>query len=233
MTSTRSWLSVVTLLCSSSLLGESRAAPPTTIPALDAIAVRVAPTDRAVPKPLFVAVHGQCELAEDACARWSKGVGDRGFLVCPRGNVQCPPGGATWGGPHRADRVYLGIEATRLAHPGEVDARATTLIGFSLGAPVALEAASSGMTGCKGLVLIASLTIEPDVSKLRAAGVDRVVLAASDFDMSWSHMHAIEKRLAKEGMATRFVGLGKVGHLLPPDLGARMADALSWVSESR
>src|SRR4051812_10142122 len=68
--------------------------PPPTMPALDAFAVRIAPVDRSVPKPLFVALHGQCEDAADTCARWSQAVDDRGFLVCPRANVACPQGGA-------------------------------------------------------------------------------------------------------------------------------------------
>jgi predicted esterase len=207
---------------------EGRAAP-ASVPSLDAIAVQVPPIDRATAKPMFVAVHGQCEDAGDTCAHWAKPIGDRGFLVCPRGNVTCPSGGATWGWPHREDHVFLGIEAARLAHPGEIDVRATTLIGFSLGAPVALEVASHRLSGFKALVLVASLTIEPDAKTLRDAGIERVVLAAGDFDMSMPHIRVLEKRLRHDGMPTRFVSLGKVGHLLPPDLGARMTDALAWV----
>lgn len=195
---------------------------------LDSIAVRVAPVDRAQPKPMFVALHGQCESASDTCARWSNAIGDSAFLVCPRGNVTCPQGGETWVGPKREDNVFLGVEAVRLAHPGELASDGAVLIGFSLGAPVALGMASREMSGWRGLVLVASLTIEPDVAALRGAGIERVVLAAGDLDMSLSHMRAIEKRLRAAGMPVRFVGLGKVAHALPSDLGPRMADALAW-----
>lgn len=206
--------------------------PPTptmTVPALEALAVQVTPMDRSRPLPMFVALHGQCEMAEDTCDRWATAVGDRGFLVCPRGNLACAQGGATWWGPKRADSVFLGMEAARLAHPGEIDVRSTTLMGFSLGAPVALGLASHALSGFKGLVLVASLTVEPDGKTLASAGIERVLLAAGELDMSLPHMRALEARLRHDGMPTRFVSLGKVAHVLPPDLGARMGDALAWV----
>lgn len=197
--------------------------------ALEKAAVRIAPDDRSAPKPIFVAIHGMCEDAEDVCPRWSSAIGERGFLVCPRGNVTCKGGGRTWAGDGREDNVFFGVEATRLSHGGEVDVRGGTLIGFSLGAPIALDLASRRLGAWKGLVLVASLTIEPDPQVLARAGIERVVLAVGDLDMSRPHMLSIADRLRRGGMPTRFVGLGKIGHAYPADLGARMSAALSWV----
>lgn len=195
---------------------------------LDLAAVRFAPSDRTRPKPLFVYVHGMCDDADRVCPKYATAVGARGFLVCPRGNVACKGGGATWAGDARSDNVYFGIEATMLAHPNEVDTHAGVLIGFSLGAAVALDFATQQAGWWKGLVLVASMTVEPDVAALQRAGIRRVVLAVGDLDAARPHMRAVEARLRAEGMETLFVSLGKIGHVYPKDLTARMGPALAW-----
>jgi predicted esterase len=197
---------------------------------LDAMAVRIAPADRTVKKPLFVFLHGMCEDAANVCPKYGAAVSSRGWLVCPRATVACKGGGATWTKGDREPNVIYGIESAMLAEPGKIDTSGGTLIGWSLGAAVALDLATRQTGWWKGLVLVSSMTIEPDVDALRAAGIRRVVLAAGDLDASRPHMLEVERRLRAEGMETRWVSLGKVGHVYPNDLATRMGPALGWVS---
>ncbi|MGZ3419565.1 MAG: alpha/beta hydrolase [Polyangiales bacterium] len=197
---------------------------------LDAMAVRIAPLDRTVKKPLFVFLHGMCEDAANVCPKYGAAVASRGWLVCPRATVACKGGGATWTKGDREPNVIYGIESAMLADPGKIDTHGGVMIGWSLGAAVALDLATRQIGWWKGLVLVSSMTIEPDVEELRAAGIERVVLAAGDLDASRPHMLEVERRLRELGMKTKFVSLGKVGHVYPSDLASRMGPALGWVS---
>lgn len=197
---------------------------------LDAMAVRIAPKDRSVKKPLFVFLHGMCEDAANVCPKYGAAIGERGWLVCPRATVACKGGGATWTKGDREPNVVYGIESAMLADPGKIETSGGTLIGWSLGAAVALDLATRQTGWWRGLVLVSSMTIEPDVEALRAAGIQRVVLAAGDLDASRPHMREVERKLREQGMKTRWVSLGNVGHVYPSDLATRMSSALGWAS---
>ena len=71
------------------------------------------------------------------------------------------------------------------------------------------------------------LDLEP--TRLRNAGVRRVVLAAGDQDESRGPMQELAARLERGGVRSRFVGLGPVAHSFPPDMPAIMCDAIAWV----
>ena len=73
--------------------------------------------------------------------------------------------------------------------------------------------------------------LELDASRLRAAGVHRVVLAAGDKDMASGSMKALAEVLDAGGVPARFVSLGPAGHELPRDLDSRLIEPVAWVRQ--
>ncbi len=82
-----------------------------------------------------------------------------------------------------------------------------------------------------GLVLL-SMRLELDVARLRAAGIRRIVLAAAEKDGARASMQALAKATDAAGLPTRFTSLGPGGHEFPPDMSARMCEAIAWVRDA-
>jgi alpha-beta hydrolase superfamily lysophospholipase len=115
-------------------------------------------------------------------------------------------------------------------HEGEVDADAPrVIVGFSLGGIAAVQIAQDTTGQYVGLVVVASL-VHPDAAALKKAGVKRVVLAAGDLDMTSAPLQLDARRMAAQGLATRFVSLGKFGHGYPADMEDRMREPMTWVA---
>jgi predicted esterase len=156
----------------------------------------------------------------------------RGWLVCPRGEDACG-GGTRWRlrGPDDAQLVEASVSAVAREHAGEVDQTAPrVLVGFSLGGIAAVQIAQAASKGTyAGLVVIAS-QVHPDAAQLKRAGVQRVVLAAGDLDMTSAPLQQDARALAQQGVPTRFVSLGKFGHGYPADMEEKMREPMQWVA---
>jgi predicted esterase len=182
------------------------------------------------PRPVTVMLHGMCGHPQSACAPFVDVSTSRGWLVCPRGEDVCG-GGTRWrlNGPDDGRLVEGSVRALVRAHDGEVDASAPrVLVGFSLGGIAAVQIAQASTNQYGGLVVVAS-QVHPDAALLKKAGVKRVVLAAGDFDMTSAPLQEDARRLAANGVATRFVSLGRFGHGYPPDMEQRMHEPMVWV----
>ncbi|HZU85783.1 MAG TPA: hypothetical protein VE987_22815 [Polyangiaceae bacterium] len=192
--------------------------------------VAYAPADAAAPRPAIVFLHGMWASPEDSCAYFARASAPFGFLVCPRGNA--PLGdGRMWAGSYAsvAPSVHAAMRAAELLAPGMLDrAGAGTLVGYSNGAYFAALIARSEPGKWDGLVLL-SMRLDLDAASLRAAGVQRVVLAAGDHDGARASMQELAARVDGAGLPTRFMSLGPVGHEFPPDMAARMCVAIAWV----
>ena len=162
-------------------------------------------------------------MFEAAAAPW-------GFLVCPRGNAPMTDGsgGKMWRGTYwsAAPSVHAAIDAAGAL--GKVAPTDGTLVGYSNGAYFAAEIATHEPGRWSGLVLL-SMHLDLDAAALRAAGVQRVVLAAGDADMAAPWMKQLSAKLDAASLASRFVSLGPGGHELPADLGARLVEPFAWV----
>jgi predicted esterase len=194
--------------------------------------VAYGPAQGAGSKPAIVFLHGMWAGPEDSCGAFERGATPFGFLVCPRGNAP-GGGGAMWAGTAAdAQRsIRAALEATAAWAPGRLDRRHDgTLIGYSNGAYFAAEVAYAEPGRWTGLVLL-SMKLDLDATRLRAAGVKRLVLAAAEKDGVHAAMQEAAGRLAKAGVVTRFMSLGPGGHELPGDISERMCDAIAWVRE--
>jgi predicted esterase len=149
--------------------------------------------------------------------------------VCPRGNARAG-GGFTWSGGYAiaAPRLEDALARADAVAPSMLAREDGTLIGFSIGASVALSVAIAQPGRWTGLVLM-SMQLAIDPAKLRASGVRRVVLAAADDDGARASLVRAADTLARSGVSARFVSLGRVGHHFARDMDAIMADAVAWV----
>jgi pimeloyl-ACP methyl ester carboxylesterase len=169
-----------------------------------------------------------CSEPERACRHFASTVTQGGWLLCPRARQRCDGGGSTW--PQRGfDRqIEAGIERVRERYPGELDDERRTLIGFSLGAFRALDLAHDARGRYPRVILIGA-RIYPDAERLRAAGVERLLLAAGDWDMMRGHMEGRTRALVRRGFPAAFQRYGAVGHAFPADFPRLLQRGLAWI----
>jgi predicted esterase len=169
---------------------------------------------------------------EEQCSVFERAATPFGFLVCPRGNA---PNGEwwMWTGTYAtvAPQLRAALTAASALAPGKLDRGGDgTLIGYSNGAYFAVEVAMAEPGKWTGLVLL-SMRLDLDVARLRAAGVRRILLAAGDRDGARASLQSLAERTDAAGLPTRFTSLGPGGHEFPPDMSARMCDAVAWVRD--
>jgi hypothetical protein len=107
---------------------------PLEIPDFSAAVVSV-PLGATSRRPVVVATHGLWDLPEGLCDNWRWIVGDRAWVLCPRGEPR-PPGKTFHyrSGPALAREIDAGVEALDRRYPGYVDTGPRMYAGFSLGA---------------------------------------------------------------------------------------------------
>jgi predicted esterase len=185
----------------------------------------------AAPRPVTVLLHGMCGHPERACAPFVDVSTANGWLVCPSAEDACGTG-AKWRLVGKADAqvVEASVAALGSEHAGEVDeASPRVLVGFSLGGIAAMQITQAAPAGrYVGLVVVAA-QVQPDVGALRRAGIQRVVFAAGDLDMTSVPLQADARRLDAHGLPTRFVSLGHFAHGYPADMQERMREPMRWV----
>jgi predicted esterase len=195
--------------------------------------VAYSPADVTTPRPPIVYLHGMWASPEDSCGYFERASTPFGFLVCPRGNA--PFGeGRMWSGTYAsvAPSVHAAIRAAEALAPGKLDrSGGGTLVGYSNGAYFAVEVAKNEPGKWTGLVLL-SMRLEIDAARLRASGIQRMVLAAGDQDGARESMRALAERTDAAGLPTFFMSLGGGGHELPRDIATRMCVAIAWVRAS-
>jgi predicted esterase len=198
-------------------------------PAHGAWGVAYGPVDARTPKPAIVFLHGMWGSPEDSCGPFESAATRFGFLVCPRGNA--PLGeGRMWSGSYAdaARAIHAAMDAAEALAPGKLDrSGGGTLVGYSNGAWFAAEVACAERGRWTGLVLL-SMKLDLDATRLQAAGVRRIVLAAGDEDETHTSMQALARRLDGGELQARFMSLGPVGHPFPADMSAKMCAAVSW-----
>jgi predicted esterase len=179
----------------------------------------------------IVLLHGMCDVPEAECPAFAGGSTADRLLVCPRADLLCEGGGASWSGAsrRRSELVETALSRVEAALPERAPERAgDTLVGFSLGGFAALDVAEKTAGRFRYLVLIGA-RVEPDALRLQKAGVEAVLLAAGERDMTRAHMAGLAERLRRRGVRARFSSLGNVGHAFADDMDAWFASALDWL----
>lgn len=174
-----------------------------------------------------VYLHGQHGKAENGCPHFRAGASELGWLVCPRGIVEDAYGTASWGDDVLAQAKAVD-HALRAVETVGASSEPGVAVGFSQGGYVTLDLVRAGRGHFRGLVLIAAPEAHPSATALKAAGVKRVVLASGRQDAAYKVLEADAKRLASEGMETRFLDLGNVGHTYDAEDPDALRDAIAW-----
>jgi predicted esterase len=180
------------------------------------------------PSPVVVMLHGRCDVPENECPRFADAVTEQAWLVCPRGDVACSSGGASWSYAKRGALPRAALSFMESHFAAHIDGRrGHTLMGFSLGAIAAMDAVNRGEGAFSHLILIGA-KVEPTISILRRAGISDVVMMAGQWDMTWGLMQRQARRLELQGMSSRFVDLGRIGHCFPEDTNFYVRQALTF-----
>ncbi len=116
---------------------EPRASPPAIVALgipgmLDAV-VSV-PLGATAPRPVVVATHGLWDFPEGLCDNWRWIVGNRAWVLCPRGETRPDQTFRYRSGPALAREIDAGVRALEEKYPGYVDPGPRLYTGFSLGA---------------------------------------------------------------------------------------------------
>lgn len=193
------------------------------------LGVVIYPAQRPGPRRVTVLLHGMCGEPRNTCSHFAALVTENEHLICPRANRRCDGGGASWpasGFEQPIERALARAEAEL----GElVDAApGRTLIGYSLGAYRALDLAQHG-AGRYPRVMLIGAKINANQRLLRESGVQRLLLSAGAWDMTYPFMQRESERLRRQGVAARFLGLGPVGHGFTPSLAQYLPAALAWL----
>lgn len=179
-------------------------------------------------KTPIVLLHGICGEPKNSCAAFAPFAGSD--LVCARGDMECPAGGAMWsGGAGAIGRIDRAIAEASDSGVRFDPSAPRVLVGFSQGAYVALRAARAAPGKYPRVMLIGAF-VSPSRADLEAAGITRLALAAGDLDGASRTMRETTQKLVAEGFDARFVSLGRVGHTYVPDDAQKLATAVDWTT---
>jgi predicted esterase len=193
-------------------------------------------------RPVIVATHGAGDRAEYHCELWRAIVGNRGFVVCPRGrrtDNRVPHAHASYYYPdhHALGReVLAALAALRERYGEHVDTSAAVYTGFSQGA----------IQGAPVIVL------NPDVfpraalvegghgsyrewsrysaRKYRKGGGKRILFACGG-PRCVTSARTSARHLERTGVATRVVHAEGAGHSYGEAMQAELERSFSWLVE--
>jgi predicted esterase len=179
-----------------------------------------------------VVLHGMCGHPANACRHFASQVTRSMHLICPRARQRCEGGGSSWPQVGFAEQIERAVLRATQPLAGRVDeSRGRTLVGYSLGAFRALELAERAAHQYPRVMLIGA-RIFPNQQRLRDSGVERLLLSAGTWDMTYGHMQSESRRLARAGVPIRFLGLGPAGHAFTPSFQEYLRQALEWLASA-
>jgi predicted esterase len=176
---------------------EARAAPFQLEAQAGELGVVVYPATTPGPHRVTVVLHGMCGEPLNTCSHFAGEVTESEHLVCPRANQRCEGGGASWSSSGFEQQIERAVVRAEAALGEAVDgSQGRTLIGYSLGAFRALDVAQHG-AGKYPRVMLVGARLAPSPKLLRENGVERLLLSAGAFDMTYEHMqHEAQHQLA-------------------------------------
>lgn len=188
-------------------------------------------------RPIVVATHGNYDRPEWQCEVWREIIGNRAFILCPRG-VQRPDSPSpsdirfTYESNDSLEKeIDAGLYALRKQYGDYIDDGPIVYTGFSLGAIQGVTIAGRNPKQARRLVLVEGghSAWKPEVVKAFAAeGNARILFVCSQPDCEKDANWAIS-RLSKAGVETRLVKIKNVGHRYDGPVAEATQKALPWV----
>jgi predicted esterase len=190
------------------------------------------------PRPITILFHGICNEPTWTCDWFQYSNLGPQWQLCPRGPVACGGNNYRWDGDVRETRrmVEAAVAKVKERHGARVRDDSIVLAGFSNGAYGLaalvhhLAQTHDSKLHIRGLVFFgADVTVS--AADVRALGA-RVGFTAGDQDGSSHSMRAQAAALARQGIETRYVSLGKkIGHFIPVDSATPIAELIDWTRE--
>lgn len=193
------------------------------------------PLGARAPRPVLVAAHGRDDVAEPLCATWRDVVGDRGFVLCPRGlRSDDVPGTWTWATHDALDaEIDHAVAALRARFPEHVADGPLVYAGFSLGSFYGAKIVSESPARTPRVVLIEG-GHDPWTDEAIASFVDgggERVLFVTGQDETLQRSREVARALDAAGVRTRIEHVDGAGHAYRGDVAQRLALAFDWVVE--
>lgn len=190
------------------------------------------------PRPVIIAAHGNFDRPEWQCRAWRYIVGNRAFVLCPRGVARpdSPPGeNARF--TYASDRALAkeiddGLAALHALFGAHVDPGPVTYAGFSLGAifgPAYIT--HNGSTRVSLAVLVEGSQEQWNDVRVRAfhALGGRKVLLACGQSPCVTRSRALVARFERAGIAARVAYGEGAGHAYTGAVAHAVRDDLDWL----
>jgi hypothetical protein len=190
---------------------------PLPVPSFPEAVVSV-PVGAVTPRPVVVATHGLWDLPEGLCDNWRWIVGNRAWVLCPRGTAMPDKTFRYSSGPALADEIDAGLRALQGRYPGYVDPGPMLYTGFSLGSILGVWIVAHDPARYPRAVLTEGgedRVSDAVAAKYAKGGVQRILFACGLAGRVPSATQAV-RRLERAGVSARVV-LGRL-----PDAGQFM-----------
>ena len=202
-------------------------------------AVFSTPPDKSQPRPLVVVAHGAGGRPEWHCELWSHIVGDRAFVLCPRGrrqDVRIPTEDATCYFPHHhylRAVVEASIAALQNQASSPLDCAEAVYVGYSQGATMGALFLPTSPRFARALLVEGGFSEWniPIALRFREHGGRRVALvcgtprcaAGATQSASW---------LQQGGLVARAIHVAHAGHSSFGAMAERLPDVFRWLTEN-
>lgn len=185
--------------------------------------------------PVWIALHGAGDRAEDHCAFWTPILGRHAFVLCPRGTpmTRAPDTGFFFRDHHALGReLQAAVAALEQAEP-RADTRGMVLSGYSQGGIMGALHAHLHPDQFSRLLLIEGGFAEWDVptaTHFYAGGGKRVAIVCG---IAHCAQGAAKSRhpIAKGGLGVSVSHVHGGGHRFDGRVGARAVELLPWLVE--
>jgi predicted esterase len=209
------------------------------VPAHHAAVVWVPPISAGdvVPRPLLVATHGAGGTPEAHCAYWRALVGERAFVLCPRGvtmDVFAPPEERGYfypAHPALGREVRAALAALVARYRAHVDPDRAVYAGFSQGATMGALFFAREPAPFAGAVLIeggAEEWSEYSARTFQQGGGRRVIFACGRRSCAGAARRSAGY-LERAGVESRVIDASGSGHTLEGKVREGVAEAFPWL----
>jgi predicted esterase len=192
------------------------------------------------PRPVLVATHGAGGAPESQCHFWSAFVGERGFVLCPRGRPTHPflgeatPGYFYPSHPALGAEVQAAFDALVRSHGSEIDPARPLYAGFSQGASMGALVLPTMRARFARLALVEGgygHYREWDLAaarRLKDNGGERVLLACGRYACV-EDARSTQHLLRRGGLDAEILYVRDAGHTYLGPMQPALAKAFEWL----
>lgn len=198
------------------------------VPGYDSALVSV-PRDTSRPRPVLVVAHGARVDPEWQCSVWQEALGDRAFILCPRGERTTRDGNVVyvWGSNFGAV-MDASITALRARFGPRVDPGPMVFNGYSQGAYLAPQYVMKNVARFPRVVMTEGGQRGWNPQAFAKAGGTRMLFACGQTDCEKA-ARPVTTTFARAGVESRLAYAQGGGHSYGGAVGERIREQLPWL----